>query len=113
MIRARLGNGELATYIGPDPNGGHVIRCDNGDMHTVDNFTPEFGPIRTPQPITAVYQGPVDGIASWPTVTDAQRYQADQLRAYNRIIPIGQLVVHAGLVVLADSLGEPLTGVTG
>lgn len=109
MIRARLPDGELATYIGPDPNGGHVIRRQNGDMHTIDNFTPEFGPIRTPQPITSIYQGPIDGIASWPDLQTAQRYATDQQRTYGRITPIGQLIEHNGLVILADTTGTPLT----
>lgn len=74
MIRARLASGELTTYIGPDPNGGHVIRTDNGTMHTVDGFTPEFGTIHTPQLLTSIYQGPIDGIATWPTPQAQQNY---------------------------------------
>lgn len=108
MIRARLANGELTTYIGPDPNGGHVIRHDNGDMHTVDQITPEFGPIRVPQIITSIYQGPIDGIGSWPDLDTARRYQADQARTYGRMIPLGQIIEHRGLVILADTTGTPL-----
>lgn len=107
-IRARLASGELATYIGPDPNGGHVIRTDQGDMHTIDAFTPEFGTIRTPQPLSSIYQGPIDGIATWPTETERDKYVLGQLRTYNRITAIGQLIEHNGLYIIADSTGQPL-----
>lgn len=108
MIRARLATGDIATYIGPDPNGGHVIRTNTGDMHTVDTFTPELGVLPTPQWLTTVYQGPTDGICTWPTIEEANRYQTAQLRAYNRITAIGQLITHKGLYVIADTTGQPL-----
>lgn len=108
MIRARLANGDIATYIGPDPNGGHVIRTNTGDMHTIDSFTPELGDLRTPQPLTTIYQGPVDGIATWPTIDKALEYQAAQLRNYSRITALGQLINHKGLYVIADTRGQPL-----
>jgi hypothetical protein len=107
-IRARLTNGDIATYIGPDPNGGHVIRTTNGDMHTVDELTPEFNTIE-PQPITGVYQGAGPyGICSWPTIQDAHKYVTGQLSAYGRLVPLGQIIHHQGLIVIADSTGQPL-----
>lgn len=108
MIRARLASGDIATYIGPDPNGGHVIRTNNGDMHTVDTFTPELGRLNTPQWLTSIYQGPNDGICTWPTLDDAKQYITGQLRAYNRITALGQLIEHNGLYIIADTNGQPL-----
>lgn len=108
MIRARLTNGELTTYIGPDPNGGHVIRTNNGDLHTIDDFTPELGHLHTPQWLTSVYQGPIDGICTWPTLDDARKYQAGQHNGFGRIVALGQLITHQGLYVIADTTGTPL-----
>lgn len=108
MIRARLATGELTTYIGPDPNGGHVIRTEDGDLHTVDGFTPEFGTIHTPQWITSIYQGPVDGICSWPTPDHAAQYVASNLTNYGRVVATGQLITHQGLYIIADTQGQPL-----
>jgi hypothetical protein len=108
MIRARLASGDIATYIGPDPNGGHVIRADDGELYIVDTFTPELGRLATPQWLTSIFQGPNDGIATWPDFDKAKDYVAGQLRAYNRITALGQLIAHNGLYVIADSTGQPL-----
>lgn len=108
MIRARLENGDIATYIGPDPNGGHVIRTNDGEMQTVHQFTPELGQLNTPQWLTSIYQGPQDGIATWPSIERVNEYVTGQLRNYSRLVAVGQLIDHKGLYVIADTQGTPL-----
>lgn len=107
MIRARLPDGTLATYIGPDGDN-YVVRLDTGEYTTVPEMAPEFDTIQ-PAWITGIPQP--DGtfaIASWPNQETALSKVKAQWATYRQMIPLARIIHHQGLIVIADTTGQPL-----